>query len=98
MRYVMRVETLIVRARSTTIGILCLYSTQDEPPTEYTLSFCRFLFSEKRSAKKKGEIIMRYGRKMFNETLKCAIDREDYEAVELLIALARENMCLACVM
>lgn len=40
---------------------------------------------------------MRYGRKMFNETLKCAIDREDYEAVELLIALARENMCLACV-
>ena len=35
---------------------------------------------------------MRYGRKMFNETLKCAIDREDYEAVELLIALA----CVMC--
>lgn len=47
MRYVMRVETLVVRARSTTIGILCLYSTQYEPPTEYTLSFCRFLFSER---------------------------------------------------
>ena len=41
---------------------------------------------------------MRYGKKMFNETLKYAIDRADYEAVELLIALGRENMCHACVM
>ncbi|RGN86628.1 hypothetical protein DXB38_11920 [Blautia obeum] len=94
----MRVETLIVRARSTTIGILCLYSTQYEPPTEYTLSFCRFFcFPKKDPAKKKGEI-MRYGKKMFNDTLKYAIDHADYEAVELLIALAREDMCLACVL
>lgn len=39
---------------------------------------------------------MRYGRKMFNETLKYAIDHEDYEAVELLIAIGRENIYHAC--
>lgn len=41
---------------------------------------------------------MRYGKKMFSDTLKYAIDHADYEAVELLTALAREDMCLACVL
>ena len=41
---------------------------------------------------------MRYGKKMFSDTLKSAIDHEDYEAVELLIAIGRENMCRVCVM
>ena len=39
---------------------------------------------------------MRYGKKMLNETLKRAIDREDYRAVELLIAIGRENIYHAC--
>ena len=46
--------------------------------------------------KRNGGQTLRYGKKMLNETLKRAIDREDYRVVELLIAIGRENIYHAC--